>query len=349
MSNLLNRDTKIPVFKESTGTKYQFMDNYTEALMNMFWKFDSVPLGKDVEDYKKADQREKEFIKQIMLLFTGNEVLVSSGYSKMEEIFKPTEVLNWCIYANSTEVTHEKAYSLFTETIGLPDSIYTEFLDIQLMRTKTNYIDMARIKNPTIIESIIGKYIAPKKYDIKYRKNIARMIAVFGGLTENVSLFAQFAMLLAYQFENKYSGLCTIVEYSIKDEALHHKANAHLFREYIKENNDIWDDELKFEIYEATREVVAYEESLIDYLKPPHLDINDCKNYVRYQADNALKELGMKANYGIDKNPFPFMEEVTGTVLTDFFSGKVTSYSRKMVGSRDDLRNKLQSLKENND
>lgn len=121
--------------------------------------------------------------------------------------------------------------------------------------------------------------------------------------------------------------------------------NCELFRIYIAENPDIWDDELKFDIYEGIRELVSYEEATIDYTKPPHMNLEECKQYVRFQADQALKELGMKPNYNV-KNPFKFMDEVTGTILTDFFSGKVTSYSRKLLGSRSALRAKLKSLQE---
>jgi len=119
--------------------------------------------------------------------------------------------------------------------------------------------------------------------------------------------------------------------------------NCNLFRDYISENQDIWDDELKRDIYGGMRELVSYEEALVDYIDPEHVDKDKCKEYVRYQADQALKELGMKANFDIEVNPFPFMEEVTGTILTDFFSGKVTAYSRKMLGTREGLRAKIKS------
>ncbi len=340
MSNLLNRGTAIPVYKEATGMKYPFMEEYTKTLMNMFWKFDSVPLGEDGKDYNRSDKRTQKFIDDIMLLFTGNEVLVSAGYTKMASIFKPNEVVNWCTYANSTEVTHEMAYSLFTETIGKPDSVYTDFLDVNVMKTKVAYIDKAKVRK---WEDYKAMGLTDAEVDKEFRRAVARMLAVYGGFTENVSLFAQFAMLLAYQMEGKFPGLCTIVEYSIRDEMTHHLGNCHLFREYIKENADIWDDELKFDIYEAAREMVAYEEALIDYLNPPHLDNGICKQYVHYQANNALLELGMKPNWEVTENPFPFMDEVTGTILTDFFSGKVTAYSRKMLGSREELREKLEA------
>ena len=119
--------------------------------------------------------------------------------------------------------------------------------------------------------------------------------------------------------------------------------NAHLFRQYIQENSDIWDDELKFDIYESMREIVAYEDALIDYLNPK--DKEKFKTYVRFQANSALLELGMKANWlDVKTNPFEFMELLVGTIITDFFSGKVTQYSKKMLGSRDELKEKIRKL-----
>ena len=128
-----------------------------------------------------------------------------------------------------------------------------------------------------------------------------------------------------------------------RDEYTHHLGNAHLFRQYIQENSDIWDDELKFDIYESMREIVAYEDALIDYLNPK--DKEKFKTYVRFQANSALLELGMKANWlDVKTNPFEFMELLVGTIITDFFSGKVTQYSKKMLGSRDELKEKLRRL-----
>jgi len=340
MSNLLHRSTVLPVYREATGMSYPWAEEYTKTLMSMFWKFDSVELGKDVEDYKNAPKEEQEFIINILRLFTQNEVMVGHGYVKLASIFKPEEIQNWLNYANGTEVTHKMAYSLLTETLLPNSSVYMDFLDIPVMQTKTLYLDKAKVKK---YEEYKAEGKSDAEVDREFRRAVARMLAIYGGGTELVSLYAQFAMLLAYQFNGKYSGLCQIVEYSIRDEYTHGIGNAQLFRTYIGENEDIWDDELKYDIYEGMRELVAYEEALVDYNRAPHLDNDECKEYIRYQADQALKELGMKPNWNITKNPFPFMEDVTGTILTDFFSGKVTSYSRKMLGSREALRSKIAS------
>ena len=119
---------------------------------------------------------------------------------------------------------------------------------------------------------------------------------------------------------------------------MHLQGNAQLFRSFIAENLDIWDDELKYDIYQAMREIVSYEHALIDYLNPPHADKEQFKRYIEFMADNALKELGMKANWNIPSNPIPFMDDITGIVLTDFFSGTVTEYSKELQGSWQEIR-----------
>ena len=64
---------------------------------------------------------------------------------------------------------------------------------------------------------------------------------------------------------------------------------------------------------------------------------DDLKRYVEYCADNALKELGMKANYNIATNPLPYMDDVVGAVHTDFFSSRVTEYTKQVQGSWDQI------------
>ena len=240
---------------------------------------------------------------------------------------------------NDRESTHVRAYSLFTETIGLHDGVYTEFLKEPLMMQKTEYLEKAKIKK---FEDYLSDGLSLVEVDKAYRTDLAKMIAVYAGGTELISLFAQFAMLIKFQSLNKYPGLCTIVEWSIKDEYTHGQGNLALFKEFLEENRHIWTDEeyatLRMEIAMSISEIVEYELQLVDHFKPPHMDAKDCKDYIEYQADNALVGLGLIPLYGIDKNPLPYMDEFTSVILQDFFTGVVTEYGSKIEGSREDIR-----------
>lgn len=67
------------------------------------------------------------------------------------------------------------------------------------------------------------------------------------------------------------------------------------------------------------------------------MDKEELKRYAEYCGDNALKEMGMKPNWNIVVNPLPYMDDAVGTVLTDFFSGRVTDYTKQVQGSWDQV------------
>lgn len=322
--NLIKR-SGVPVFKEKQGFKYpDFWDFYKQHL-TLHWTIEEVSLADDVLDFKKASEKEKDVITKVMQLFTQNEVMVGRGYATLLNIFKPIEVVAMLSEFNSREMIHIDSYSKFTETIGIEDSVYTEFLNEPLLFEKTGFVDKARVKKHHEYTNFLTQADADKQF----RHDIALMLAVYGGFTELVSLYAQFAMLLSFQFENKYKGLCTIVQFSIKDEYHHGTCNTELFKAFIQENKDIWNDDLKRDIYGAGREVVAYELALIDYINPEHINKELLKNYVKYCANEALKGMGLKAEYpDIYENPFPFMDAITSAVKEDFFSGRVTEYNK---------------------
>ena len=311
---------------------------YWEQHERMHWMYTEIPLADDVADFNRADEKEKTFIADVMKLFTTNDIEVSSGYTMLLRVFKPTEVNMMLHGFAAREQTHIAAYSLFTETLGFPDSFYEEFLEVPEMKVKVDYLDKTKIYK---YEEYVAMGLDPEE---EYKKDLLKVLAVYATATEGISLFAQFAMLLKYQTINKYKGLGTIVEWSIKDEEMHVQGNSWLFREFVKENPGVLTDEVKKHIYSAVRQIVEYECDLVDYLNPPHMDNEVVKQYIRYTADQRLKLIGFKANYEIKTNPLPFMEEVTGTVLTNFFEGKVSEYARgALTGSWEDVRQRKTS------
>ena len=95
------------------------------------------------------------------------------------------------------------------------------------------------------------KYDYMQNFNVKDKRNIAKTLAVFGAFTEGLQLFASFAMLLNFQRFNKMKGMGQIVTWSIRDESLHCTSIIKLFRTFIEENREIWDNDLKKELYTA--------------------------------------------------------------------------------------------------
>jgi ribonucleoside-diphosphate reductase beta chain len=128
-------------------------------------------------------------------------------------------------------------------------------------------------------------------------------------------------------------GMGQIVTWSIVDETMHAESMIKLFRTYIEENKEIWNDELKGKIYTIAEKMVALEDRFIDLafamgpmegLKP-----EDVKQYIRYIADRRLISMGLKGIMKVKRNPLPWVEEmINAPTHTNFFENRATDYAK---------------------
>jgi ribonucleoside-diphosphate reductase beta chain len=127
-------------------------------------------------------------------------------------------------------------------------------------------------------------------------------------------------------------GMGQIITYSIRDESLHVEAMTQLFREFIKENIELWTDDLKKEIYQSCRDMVDLEDQFLTLVFEQGdiegLSKANMKAYIRYIADRRLLQLGLKPNYKISKNPLEWLDDVLGVEHQNFFEGRSTSYMK---------------------
>ena len=161
----------------------------------------------------------------------------------------------------------------------------------------------------------------------------ATHIAVFSAFTEGMQLFSSFIMLLNFPRHGKMKGMGQIVTWSIVDETQHAESMIKLFRTYIEENKEIWNDELKSRIYTIAEKMVELEDKFIDLAfqmgSMENLDAEDVKRYIRYIADRRLISLGLKGIFKVKKNPLPWVEEmINAPTHTNFFENRATDYAK---------------------
>ena len=65
-------------------------------------------------------------------------------------------------------------------------------------------------------------------------EDIAKTLAMFGGFTEGLQLFASFAMLMNFPRFNKMKGMGQIVSWSVRDESLHCEGIIRLFHAFVQ-------------------------------------------------------------------------------------------------------------------
>ncbi len=278
------------------------------------WLPEEVPLADDVKDWhRRLTGAERNLLTHIFRFFTQSDVEVNNCYMKhYAQVFKPTEVQMMLAAFSNMETIHIAAYSHLLDTIGIPEAEYAAFLNYEEMRAKYDYLH---------------------EFNADTKTDIAKTLAMFGGFTEGLQLFASFAILLNFPRFGKMKGMGQIVSWSARDESLHTNAIIRLFRTFIAENPEIWTDDLRRDITIACEHVVTLEDAFIDLafeLGGVHgLQAGEVKRYIRYIADRRLAQLGLQPLYRLEENPLPWMEEIlNGVEHANFFENRATEYSK---------------------
>jgi ribonucleoside-diphosphate reductase beta chain len=284
------------------------------------WLHTEVPMLDDVKDWKKQlTKEEKEFLTHIFRFFTQGDIDVAGGYVRNYlPYFPQPEVRMMLLGFSAREALHIAAYSHLIETLGLPSTTYNQFLEYQAMKDKHDYILDISSKNTS-------------------KENTATHIAVFSAFTEGMQLFSSFIMLLNFPRHGKMRGMGQIITWSIVDETMHAENMIKLFRTYIEENKEIWNDSLKSRIYTIAEKMVELEDKFIDLAfnmnKMENLTNEDVKTYIRYITDRRLISLGLKGIFKIKKNPLPWVEEmINAPTHTNFFENRATDYAKGALG-----------------
>ena len=290
------------------------------------WLHTEVPMAEDVKQWKKSlTQSEKDFLTNIFRFFTQGDIDVAGGYvNNYLPYFPQPEVRMMLMGFAAREALHIAAYSHLIETLGLPETTYNQFLEYQAMKDKHDYVADIAAQNTT-------------------KENTAAHIATFSAFTEGMQLFSSFIMLLNFPRHGLMKGMGQIVTWSIVDETMHAENMMRLFKEFIKENPEIWNDELKGRIYTIAEKMVELEDKFIDLAfavgEMRDLKSEEVKQYIRYIADRRLIGLGMKGIFKVKKNPLPWVEEmINAPVHGNFFENRVTDYAKgALTGSWDDV------------
>jgi ribonucleoside-diphosphate reductase beta chain len=280
------------------------------------WLHSEVPMAEDVKDWKKnLTKEEKQFLTQIFRFFTQGDLDVAGGYvENYLPYFKQPEIRMMLLGFAAREALHVAAYSHLIETLGMPDSTYADFLEYKEMREKHEYFLELSAKNGTI-------------------ESVATNIAAFSAFTEGMQLFSSFIMLLNFTRHGKMKGMGQIITWSIVDETMHAESMIKLFRTYIEENKEIWNDELKSKIYIIAEKMVELENKFIDLSFSTGgiigLTADEVKEYIKYIADRRLISMGMRGIYKVKKNPLLWVEEmINAPTHTNFFENRATDYAK---------------------
>jgi len=224
--------------------RYPWAYEFWKRQQQVHWMPEEIPLGEDCKDWAtKLDDSERNLLTQIFRFFTQSDIEVNDNYmERYARVFKPTEIKMMLSAFSNMETIHIAAYALLLETIGMPESEFGAFLEYQAMRDKHDYMS---------------------SFGVKSNADIARTVAMFGGFTEGLQLFASFAMLMNFPRFNKMKGMGQIVSWSVRDESLHCEGMIKLYHAFNKETGAVT-KQVADDIVDCCKTVVGLEDRFID-------------------------------------------------------------------------------------
>ncbi|MEQ8206206.1 MAG: ribonucleotide-diphosphate reductase subunit beta [Woeseia sp.] len=293
--------------------RYPWAIEYWRKQQQIHWLPEEVPLGEDCKDWAhNLSDGERNLLTQVFRFFTQSDVEVQDNYlERYARVFRPTEIKMMLAAFANMETVHIVAYALLLETLGMPDSEFAAFMDYEAMRDKHDYM---------------------QEFGVANEGDILRTLAMFGGFTEGLQLFASFAILLNFPRHNKMRGMGQIVSWSVRDESLHCEGVLRLFHAFAEETGALTRS-VRDDIADCARTVVTLEDRFIDLafeMGPLEgLEPAEVKRYIRYIADWRLQQLSLPPIYGEKVHPLPWLTEIlNGVEHANFFETRATEYAK---------------------
>lgn len=295
--------------------KYPWCFDAWQTQQRVHWLPEEVPMADDVTDWGfRLTESEKNLLTQIFRYFTQGDVEVANCYhDHYLRVFKPVEVKMMLTAFANMETVHIAAYALLLETIGMPDTEFSAFMEYDAMAEKSDYMKGFRSDDPY---------------------QVALTLAAFGAFTEGLSLFASFAMLMNFPRRNRMKGMGQIVSWSVRDENMHCENIIGLHHTWVHEHPEIDRARLQDDLLAICRAKVEQEDKFIDLafaMGPVEgMTSQEVKSYVRYVANWRCRMLNIPEPYsGVTANPLPWLDALlSGREHANFFEARATEYSK---------------------
>lgn len=329
---IVYRHNNMPnIFRKRTNLKpyeYPQLIEYLEAIRHSYWVHTEFNYSSDIQDMKvRMTPEEYEIVKKAMLAISQIEVQVKTFWGKIGDKMKKPEVQAVGATFAESEVRHADAYSNLLEIMGLNEEFKT-IVDVPAIKKRIAYLEQS-MQNPVD--------------DKDYFHNII----LFSMFVENVSLFSQFLIMMAFnKHRNLLKGISNAISATQKEEDIHARFGFELVNIIKSENPDWFGNETIKEVNRLCKEAYKAESMIVDWIYgDSDLDFlpkETVKEFLKHRFNQSLAAIGMKEVFEVDREAVKttdwFIEEALTTTNVDFFVKRATTYSKKTKSfSEDDL------------
>jgi len=304
--------------------KYQWAwEHYINGCANN-WLPHEIPMGDDAALWKsdRLTDDERLLLMRNFGFFSTAETLVANNLSLA--VFKHVtnaECRQYLLRQAFEEAIHTQAFLYICESLHLPaGEVFNMYRELSVIEAKDRFqMELtSAIVDPhfstvtsqgaaLFLENLIGYYV----------------------IMEGIFFYGGFAMVLAFQRQNKMRGVCQMYEFILRDETIHLNFGIDLINGIKEENPDLWTPSIRRRVVERVKEAVELEARYTEECLPRGifgLRPESFRRYIEYLADRRLERIGLPLYYGSD-NPLSWMSEAIDLHKEkNFFENIVTEY-----------------------
>ena len=330
---LYRSKNKPNIFKKRVALKpyeYPELVEYVDAIRHSYWVHTEFNFTSDVQDFKvHLNDKEQSAVQRAMLAISQIEIAVKNFWGDIyKKMPKPEVGAVGATFAES-EVRHADAYSNLIQVLGL-NSEFENLLEVPAIRKRIKYLEKS-INAASSVEN----------------KDYFESVVLFSMFVENVSLFSQFLVIMAFnKHKNVLKGMSNAVEATSKEENIHAEFGFDLVNIIKKENPDWWTDDLVEDIIDATIDAYDAEAEIVEWIfekgDMDFLTKEQTLEFIKDRFNRSLKSIGIEGIFKTDDSLLEttewFDDEILTTKHTDFFNKRSINYSKKQKSiTSDDL------------
>lgn len=300
--------------------EYPGVLKFTEAINKSFWVHSEVDFTADTQDFHShLSVAERTAVKHSLLAIAQIEVAVKSFWGNLYNHFPKPEFNGLGSTFAECEFRHSEAYSRLLEVLGYNNE-FQKIMEIPVIRERVEYLSGV-LKNTRSDD----------------RKQYVVSLILFTILIENVSLFSQFAIILAFtRFKGYMKNVSNIIAWTSVDEQVHANGGIYIVNTIREEFPDFFDDETVASIYKAVEDSIEVESKILDWIFiEGEIDIiskRDLLNFMKFRVDESMRQIGLGNVFNVSHAEYQpiawFEEEVFANSLDDFFAKRPVEYTK---------------------
>lgn len=306
--------------------KYDYLNKYVNIMFKGAWtpaKYEKLIKEQDIPYYNtRMSEENRETIKRCILAVSTVEDKVKMFWPLLSVDLPQTIISDVTSVFAQSETVHRRSYHSLVENLGIDLAEIKTHVQLQ---GRLDYLTKHLEKDP----KIVGK------------KQVLKKLVLFTALTERISLFTQFYVLMSFSYRNKeLNTVSALQQTTAKEELMHYMFGIDIANEIKSDHPELWDEYLHELIVKNISAAFDAELKLIDWFfekgVPAHLSKEEVVNFLKYNFNEVCKDLKLSIGYKYNEELFEqrnkwFLEETLNTIEPDFFDGPVGGYSSEEV------------------